>query len=75
MPLVRNLIIIGPWTLSCVDICKAKLIQMSVMNLPMQLVLLASFSVAMVSVFLPLSVAMAEVEDVVMAVMKEDAVS
>ena len=75
MPLIRNLIISGLCTLNCMDICKAELIQMSVMNLPMQLVLLASFAVAMVSVFLPLSVAMAEVEDVVMAVMKEDAVS
>jgi len=39
-------------------ICKAKLIQMSVMNLPVQIVLLASFTVTMVSVFLPLFGAM-----------------
>ena len=53
MPLVRNLIIIGPWTLSCMDICGAKLIQMFVMNLSVQLVLLASFAVTMASVFPP----------------------
>ena len=58
MPLVRNLIAISPWTLSCMDICGAKLIQILVMNLPMQLVLLASFAVTMVSVFLPLFGAM-----------------
>ena len=50
----------------------------SVMNLiwlPMQLVLLASFAVTMVNVFPPPTVAMEEVVDVVMAVMREDAVS
>ena len=44
------------------------------MNLPMQLVLLASFAVTMVSVFPPPPGAM-DMVDVVMAVMKEDAVS
>ena len=59
MPLIRNLIISGLCTLNCMDICKAELIQMSVMNLPIQLgVLLASFAVTMVSVFLPLFGAM-----------------
>ena len=48
---------------------------MSVMNLPMQLVLLASFAVTMVSVFPPPPGAMDTLVDVVMAVMKEDAVS
>jgi len=38
----------------------------------MQLVLLASFAVTMVSVFLPLFVAMDKLVDVVMAVMKEN---
>jgi len=57
------------------DIYKAKLIQMSVMNLPMQLVLLASFAVTMVSVFPPPPGAMDTLVDVAMAVMKEDAVS
>jgi len=57
------------------DICGAKLIQILVMNLPMQLVLLASFAVTMVNVFPPPTVAMEEVVDVVMAVMREDAVS
>ena len=45
------------------------------MNLPMQLVLLASFAVTMVSVFPPPPGAMDTLVDVVMAVMKEDAVS
>jgi len=41
----------------------------------MQLVLIASFAVTMVSVFLPLCGVMDALVDVVMAVMREDAVS